>query len=136
MKSNATKLIVALAAGSALFAAVPAQADGRYARSDVPHAQRDHREWRGHGQWRDDRHDRRDRDDRHSWRDRDDRRGPVVIRERVIVQRPPVVRSYGYGYYAPPRHYRGPAYYAPPVYAHDPSVVIGFNIPPIIIPIR
>ncbi len=78
--------------------------------------------WRGGGRgWeRGERHDR----GYHRYGSR-----PVVVREKVIV------RNY-------PRFYGGPAaYYAPPPpmiygYSASPSVVIGINIPPLVIPLR
>ena len=122
MKTNALKLIAALVAGSALFTALPAEA-GRDEWRDR-HEYRDQRDWRGdhRGNRHGGRHFKEDR-----WSPRHDR---VVIRERVVVQRRPVVREY--------RYYERPVeYYAPaPIYSRNPGIVIGVNIPPIIIPFR
>ncbi len=89
------------------------------------HADRD---GRGHGRgW--------DRDDRAYYR----YGGPPVVRERVIIREYPR-RYYGGSavYYMPPPP---PPFYAtvpayPVVYDRSPSVVIGINVPPLVIPLR
>lgn len=113
MKSHFVKLLAALVAGGALLVAVPAHAD---------------REWRDDDRhWRDD--DRGHRHGHHKhWKHRDRER--VVIRERIIERRP-VVKEYHY--HERPSRYYGPAY---PVYSRDPAVVIGVQVPPIVIPLR
>ena len=128
MKSTALtlKLLAALVAGSALFTALPAQAGrdhhDRHDRHDGYYDRHDDRGWRGD-------HRRGHRHERYKerWDSRHDR---VVIREKVIVRRP-VVREY---------YYERPAYYGRPTpaysYSRDPSIVIGVNIPPIVIPLR
>jgi hypothetical protein len=125
MKSTALtlKLLAALVAGGALLTALPAQAgrdhDDRRDRHDGYYDRHDDRGWRGEHRGRG--HNRHDRY-RERW---DSRHEHVVIREKVIVRRP-VVREY--------RYYERPA----PVYSYsrDPSIVIGVNIPPIVIPLR
>ncbi|MBS0545561.1 MAG: hypothetical protein JSR40_17710 [Proteobacteria bacterium] len=64
--------------------------------------------------------------------DRDYYGGPTVIRERVIVRErpryyydPPVVQNYYYN--EPVRTYR---------YSRSPAVVVGVDIPPLVIPLR
>lgn len=52
----------------------------------------------------------------------------TVIRERVIIRERP--RYYERHYYP------APAYYPAPVYRRDPAVVIGVQIPPLVIPLR
>jgi hypothetical protein len=122
MKSPAfvVKLLAALFAGGALFTALPAAAHDRDG-------------------WRDRQFDRHDRYDRRDWRDdhrgrgharghykeRWDRHDRVVIKEKVIVRRP-AVREYHY--------YERPA----PVYSYGraPAIVIGVDVPPIVIPLR
>ncbi|TAH45528.1 MAG: hypothetical protein EYC67_10935 [Betaproteobacteria bacterium] len=63
---------------------------------------------------------------------RDYDRGPTVIRERVIVRErpsyyydPPVVQNYYYN--EPVRTYR---------YSRSPAIVVGVDIPPLVIPLR
>ncbi len=93
------------------------------------HADRD---GRGPGRgW--DRGDRDDRGDRIYYR----YGGPPVVRERVII------REYPRPYYGGPAVYYGPPPppYAvvqpyPTVYSRSPSVVIGINVPPLVIPLR
>lgn len=142
MKALSLALLVALFAGSALLV-TPSPAEARDDRFE-------HREWRhDRGDWR---HDRRDwRDDRRDWRDgrrdwRDDRRGharghskhkhaKTVVIKRAPVHRTVIVRERHYHAYPPPRYVYEPA----PVYrgyARDPAIVIGVDIPPIVIPIR
>jgi len=44
-----------------------------------------------------------------------------------------------YRYYERPRYYESPTYYVPapaPVYSRNPALVIGVDIPPIVIPFR
>lgn len=114
MKLPAAKLLAVLAASGALVAALPAEArDGHRDRDD-------YREWRS---------DRHDHDRRHYRSHYKEHRGfrneRVVIREKVIIRERPIVREYNY-YEEPVRH----------VYSRDPAVVIGFSIPPIVIPLR
>jgi hypothetical protein len=112
MKLPAAKLFAVLAASGALVAALPAEArDGHRDRDD-------YREWRS------DRHDHRHYRSHHK-EHKKFRREHVVVKERVIVRERPIVREYSY-YEAPVRH----------VYSRDPAVVIGFSIPPIVIPLR
>lgn len=65
--------------------------------------------------------------------DRDYDRGPTVIRERVIVRErpryyaPPVVEHHYYDYGAPVRSYG---------YRRSPAIVVGVDIPPLVIPLR
>lgn len=110
MKTTMRTLLTALAAATLMLGAGTASAD-RGGRDDHWEG----RGWRGHDHWRGDRHHHR------HWRDHDRR---VVVRERVVIREQPV---YG-GYWPAP-------VYAAPVYA-DPSVVIGVNLPPIVIPLR
>ncbi len=128
MKSSAltVKLLAALVAGTALFTALPAEAHDRDGWRHDRHFDRD-------GWWRDRHYDRDDwHDDRRGhrhWRghhkDRWDRER-VIIREKVIVRRPPV-REYHY--------YERPARVYSPYY-RDPAIVIGVDLPPIVIPLR
>jgi hypothetical protein len=115
------KLLAALFVGSALFTALPAEAHDRGGWRDRHFDRYDHRGWddhrgrshrRGHFKERWDRHDR------------------VIIREKVIVRRP-AVREYRY-YERPGRVYS--PYYSP--YYRDPAIVIGVDVPPIVIPLR
>lgn len=104
------KIFAALLCGSLLAVGGAAHADGRW-------------DDRGRG-WGDQKHYHhrhfRDYDDRHT-----------VIRERVIVRERP-------RYYAPPvvEHY----YYGAPVrsysYSRSPAIVVGVDIPPLVIPLR
>lgn len=52
--------------------------------------------------------------------------GREVIHERVIVQQPPHVVYERQGYYGPPAHY----------YRRDPAIVIGVDVPPLVIPLH
>lgn len=117
MKTNTLKLLSALIAGAALLASVPAQAGDDW--------REDRREWRD---WRD--HDRGHRHGHYKkFRDRE----RVVIRERIIERRP-VVREYRYYDYAP---VIAPVpVYAPRYYPREPAITIGFDIPPVVIPLR
>ena len=106
------KLFAALLCGSLLAAGGAAQAGDR---------------WDDHGR----RWDRHEHHHHRHFRDYD--YGPRVIRERVIVRERP---SY---YYEPPvvqNYYYGP----PPVrsygYSRSPAVVVGVDIPPLVIPLR
>lgn len=114
MKTSLKSLIAATLAGAALFTALPAHAD----------------------------RDGWDRGDRHEWRD--DHRGPgwghhphwggprYVERERIVVRERPVYRDY---YYEEPVRYYAPP---PPVryYPRNPAIVIGLDVPPLVIPLR
>jgi hypothetical protein len=117
MNTAIKTLIAAALTGTALFTALPASADGR--------------DW--------------DRHDRHEWRDgrghdRHWRHGHrhYVPHDRVVIRERPVYRNYYYE--APVRYYAPPvSYYEPPVryrYARDPAIVVGVNIPPLVIPLR
>ena len=109
MKTTAFKLRVAVLAGGTLLATtLPAEAR---------HDRHDHREWR------------------HDYRGHGHAYGPKHKHKQktVVVHRAPkrtVVHQY---------HYYPQPYYAPPpvqYYSRQPAVVIGVNIPPIVIPIR
>ncbi|MBN8443485.1 MAG: hypothetical protein J0M28_17560 [Thauera sp.] len=108
------KLFATLLCGSLLAAGGAAQAGDR---------------WDDHGRgWDNHKHHYKHHHHRH-FRDYDDRR--TVIRERVIVREYP-------RYYAPPvvEH----RYYDAPVrsygYSRSPAVVVGVDIPPLVIPLR
>lgn len=109
MNNKLRKLMTALAAAAMLLGAGSASADrgGRWNDDDGWQPRHHH-----HRHWR---HD-------HRWSGYAPR---TVVRERVVVREVPVVREYGYYEPAPAR-----AYYP------DPSVVIGVNIPPLVIPLR
>ncbi|MDY0014316.1 MAG: hypothetical protein RBS40_15685 [Rhodocyclaceae bacterium] len=111
MKKRINTLIAAALAGFAFLTALPASADGR---GWDRHERFEHRQWRdgpprGYA-WGPHRH----------WRD--DRY--YVGRERVVIRERPVYRDY---YYEAPVRYR---------YARDPAIVIGLDIPPLVIPLR
>lgn len=72
----------------------------------------DHREYRGHG-WGHHKH----------WQHR--HHHPGLIRERIIIRQPPPV------YYEPRVYYDAPPYYQ----RHNPAIVIGVDIPPVVIPL-
>ena len=114
MKPQATKLLVAIIGCGALLASVPAWADRNH--RDDRHERYngwgygDAREWPGYrGYERGHKHHRR------------------PVKEKIIVRE--------YHYYEPrePRRYRHQPDYR---YSRDPAIVIGVNIPPIIIPLR
>ncbi|MFN3987629.1 MAG: hypothetical protein ACK4KV_19230 [Rhodocyclaceae bacterium] len=128
MKPTALLLALAVSLGGGLAAIPDAEA-------------RDDRSWR---------HDRGS--DRYSGFDR---RGHPVFqhhpgdRGRVVKRHPPprqvIVREYHYYQPAPvyrhppPRYYSPPPrYYSPPprYYSRDPAIVIGVDIPPLVIPLR
>lgn len=119
MKLQATKLLVALIGCGALLASVPAWADRGH---------RDHRQDRYNG-WSNS--DSRGWSDHRGYERREYQRGYKQhrrpVRERVIVRE--------YQYYEPrqPRRYRRSSSYS---YSHSPSIVIGVNFPPIVIPLR
>lgn len=57
---------------------------------------------------------------------------PIIVEQApIVVERPRVYRRYEERYIIERPYY--PAY---PVYRSDPSVVIGVNIPPLVIPLR
>ena len=127
MKHTGRKLLGVVVALVTLGSALPASADGRH--GDDRH--RSQREWRD------------DRSDRH-WRATHRRE---VIRERVVERRWAPM-AYGHDRH---RHHHGHRYEprtvvrqsnyyytSPPVayYDRNPAVVIGFNIPPLVIPLR
>jgi len=102
-------LLTAVATTSLLFAAGTASAHDR------DHDRRDRHEWRGddrhgHGHWKKHRHE-----ERHA-RYRDHR---TVVTERVVVRERPIYRHYE----------------SRPVYV-EPGIVVGVNLPPLIIPFR
>ncbi len=103
------KLLAALFAGGALLTALPAHAgrddDRRHYYDD------DDRGWRGEHRGRG------------YYKERHKHRERVVIKEKVIIKERPVVREYHY-------HER-PSY----SYSRDPAIVIGVNVPPIVIPL-
>jgi hypothetical protein len=84
------------------------------------HEGRGHWEHRDRG-WRDDDGWRGD-----GWRGDWHRRDRVVIRDRVVVRERPV-------YVAPPVVYERPYYYPR---LREPSIVIGVDVPPLVIPLR
>ena len=114
MKSHFVKLLAALVAGGTMLVTAPAHAD-----RDDRGWRHDRKEWRDHDRGRHYGHYKKHRE-----------RERVVIRERIIERRP-VVKEYHY-YDQPSRHY-GPAY---PIYSRDPAVIIGVQVPPIVIPLR
>lgn len=107
MNTKALSLVTALLCGGLLAGATPALAHGdRYDRDDG---------WRERGRgWGHHKHHHH-------------RYGPdTVVRERVIIRERP-------------RYYEQRSYYydAPaPVYRRDPAVVIGVQVPPLVIPLR
>lgn len=117
MKTSVKALIAAALAGTALLTALPASAGGDWDRDD-------HHEWRGgppghgwghhhHGHW-----------------------GPRYYEERIVVRERPVYYPAPV-YYAPPP---APVYYAPApaprYYPRNPAIVVGVDIPPLVIPLR
>lgn len=116
------KILVALLCGSVLaMGSTLAQADDRGPRGKAwGHSKHHH-----HKHYKHKKHDRHGRDHRY----RDQR---TVYRERVIVREAPryyrtpapVVNNY---YYPAPRSY---------AYSRDPAIVIGVDIPPVVIPLR
>jgi hypothetical protein len=107
-KTHSRALLTALLCGGLLAIGTAAQADD------------DRRGHRGHG-WKHHKHhhyhDHHYRGDRHT-----------VIRERVIVRERPRYydeREVHHHYYTPPR-----------AYSRSPAVVIGVDIPPLVIPLR
>ena len=115
MKTSVKALLAAALAGTALFTALPASAGGGWDHGGYQD------EWRGgpppgrghHKHW-----------------------GPRYYEERVIVRERPVYYP-APTYYAPPP---APVYYAPaPVpryYPRNPAIVVGVDIPPLVIPLR
>lgn len=115
MKTSIKSLIAAALTGTALFAALPATALADWDRHDRREWRDDHR-GRGHGH------------DRH-WRHHHHRH--YVPYDRVVIRERPVYRNY---YYEEPVRY-----YAPPptrYYRRDPAIVVGVDIPPLVIPLR
>ncbi|MCB1912564.1 MAG: hypothetical protein R3E45_08195 [Rhodocyclaceae bacterium] len=129
MKNTGRKLLGVVVALVALGSALPASAEGR--RGDDRQDSR--REWRDN------------RSDRHAQAPR----SRTVVRERVVERRW-TSKAYRHDrhrhvYRAAPRYERRTVvrqsnhYYGnPPVayYGRSPSLVIGFNIPPLVIPLR
>lgn len=113
MKLTTRTLMATLFSLAALSLATGASARDR---DDGPGWGHQERSWQHQNRW-DNRHERR-WNERHHVRDRD----------RVVFYGAPVV-------YAPPVVYRPPVVYSAPYYryAREPSVTIGFNLPPIII---
>ncbi|NTV10871.1 MAG: hypothetical protein HGA47_08870 [Zoogloea sp.] len=124
MKTRTQKLLAALLGGLALLATLPAQAHG-WDRDDGDR-------WGG-GRW-----EHRDHGRHYGyWRDGYGYGygGPAVVRERVIVRPAPIVeRTVVERAYAPAPY--PVTYPAPYAYSRSPSVVIGVQVPPIVIPIR
>ena len=113
MKTAIKTLIAAALTGTALFTALPASADGR------DWDRHDRREWRD---------DHRGRDSHQHWRHHHHRH--YVPYDRVVIRERPVYRNY---YYEEPVRYYAP----PPVrYSRDPAIVVGVDIPPLVIPLR
>lgn len=107
MKPTTLRYLAPILLCGGLLAALPAQAHGdRYDRGD--RAEWRHRHW-GHPH-------------RHHFHGRE-----TVVRERVIIRERPRY------YEEEVRYYERPAYRA---YRHDPAVVIGVQIPPLVIPLR
>lgn len=108
MKTTLKSLLAATLAGAALFTALPASADDdRWDRRDR-HEWRDDHRGHGHGGG----HHKHWRHHHHHHVDR------VVIREQ------PVYRDY---------YYEAPVRYG---YARNPAIVIGLDVPPLVIPLR
>lgn len=110
MKSQTTKLLVAIVGCGALLTSAPAWSGDRHHSGHNSWGYGEAREWPGYrGYERGHKHHRRS------------------IKEKVIVRE--------YHYYEPrePRRYRHETKYR---YARDPAIVIGVNIPPIVIPLR
>jgi Ni/Co efflux regulator RcnB len=120
MKVRTHLLLAAVFGVAALAAAGSAAADGH----------RDYRPgvaWSRHGDW-DDHRGWRDHRDWDRWRDRDHYRW--VIRDRpLIVPGAPA-------YYGPPVYYQPGYTYYRYGYPRHPSVVIGIDVPPLVIPLR
>ena len=122
MNCPTRNLLGAVLAASMMFAASAASADRGY--DDRDHGRR---EWRdrgydrhdeaGHRHWRHRKHGHEYRPHRQR-HDRDRHR--TVVRERVIIKERPIYR-----------HYES----RPPIYV-EPGLVIGVNLPPIVIPFR
>lgn len=115
MKTTLKSLIAATLAGAALFTALPASAGG------------DHWDRRDRGEWRGDHRGHGGGHHKH-WRHH--HHGHYV--DRVVIRERPVYRDY---YYEAPVRYYAP----PPVrygYPRDPAIVIGLDVPPLVIPLR
>lgn len=116
MKTSMKTLIAAALATTALFTALPASADNdRWDRHD-------------RGEWRDDHPGRG-----HGWGHH--RYWGPRYEERVVIRERPVYRDY----YYPAPVYPAPVYYAPPpvrYYPRNPAIVIGVDVPPLVIPLR
>ncbi|MCB1906107.1 MAG: hypothetical protein KDH15_01960 [Rhodocyclaceae bacterium] len=120
MNKPIRSLLGAVLAASMMFAAGTASADrGRGDRDHGRHEWRDHghdrHDDRGHRHWRQRRHEHEFRHHRHA---HDHDRHRSIVRERVIIRERPIYRHYESRY---------------PVYA-EPGVVIGVNLPPLVIP--
>lgn len=110
MKATVKTLIAAALAGAALMTAVPASAGGDWDGDG-------HREWRG-GHHHHHRHDHHRHHHKH-W-------SSHHYEERVIVRERPVYYPAPASYYAPPPRY----------YPRNPAIVVGVDIPPLVIPLR
>jgi len=117
MQTTIKTLFAAALAGAALFTGLPASADGG-------------RHWDRHerGEWRDDHPGRG-----HGWgHHKHWRHHHYVERDRVVIRERPVYRDYYY-YEAPVRYYEPPVRYS---YPRNPAIVIGLDVPPLVIPLR
>lgn len=92
-----------------------------------------------HGRWGHDGHSwnhRWDRGDHRHWRDHRDWDGRGYWRDHWVTPGPRFIIRGGPAYYGPPVYY-APSYpYYRPVYPRHPSVVIGVQVPPLVIPLR
>lgn len=102
-------LLAAALAGTALVAALPAHADGRGWERHQRYEWRDDGPPRGYA-WGHHKH----------WQDK----RYYVERERVVIRERPVYRDY---------YYEAPVRYS---YPRNPAIVIGLDIPPLVIPLR
>lgn len=107
MRTSKAKLICAAAGVLALLGAGAASAHDRHGD--------DHRHWKERGFHH------------HHHRGFDHRHRPRVVRERVVVVRPPVVRERRVVHYEP-------VFVPPP--PRDPAIVVSFDLPPLVFPLR
>lgn len=115
-----SKLITALICGGILAAAAPAA-----------HADRDdHGPRWGHQKHYDKHYYRHDHKHRRHWDERTVYREKVIIRERPRYYREPEIHNH---YYERPYYERPYRSYS---YSRSPAVVIGVDIPPLVIPLR
>lgn len=134
MKTSAFLLALVLATAGSWTLAEPAAAHdrhGRYERAD----RGDHRSGQRHPHYR---HDHRDRHGP-GYSNRYSHERKIIV-HRPVPMRPPVVREYHHYYHPAAPVYHTPTYYPPrhhrPVYPRDPAIVIGVDIPPLVIPLR